>query len=131
MASMIWPVASSFVDVPHRPGTQGTFGVEVLVVHRPDDGAELVVARPEALDQVDPVAGLQGDVDDRHVRIGGSGELQGLGGIGRLPAYFQVRLRGNPERQRLAHGRVIINDQDPCRRLTCLDLAPGHGQRPC
>ena len=51
------------------------------------------------------------------IRIGGSGEADGLVGVGRLAANLQVRLCLNAYGQRLTHGRVIIDDQDPGHRL--------------
>jgi hypothetical protein len=66
---------------------------------------------PDALDQVEPVAGLERNVDDRQVRLQFGNELQGAGHVGRLAADRQVGQATDADGQRLAHGRVIIDDQ--------------------
>ena len=92
---------------------QGPLGVEGLGVHRPDDDADGVVAVPDPLDEVDAVAGPQRDVHDRHVRLRLLEQAEGLGRVVGLAADRQVRLPADAERQRLAHRRVVVDDQHP------------------
>ena len=81
-------------------------------MHRPDQHADMAVAVLDPLDQVDAAAGLEGDVDDGHVGLGFGDQTQGLGHVGGLAADFQVGLPADPHGQRIAHGRVIVDDQD-------------------
>ena len=47
-------------------------------MHRPDQHANTFAPRLDPLDQVDAVAGLEGDVDDGHVRLGWQRRAEGL-----------------------------------------------------
>ena len=78
-----------------------------------------VVAVLDPLDQVDAVAGLEGDIDDGHVGLGVGDQAQGLAHVGGLAADFQVGLPADPQGQRLAHRRVVIDDQDSGSFLGC------------
>jgi hypothetical protein len=73
----------------------------------------VVVAGLDPLDQVDAVAGLEGDIDDGHVGPGLRDQAKGLARVGGLAADLQIGLPADPKGQRLAHRRVIIDDQYP------------------
>ena len=107
------------IDVTQRTGAERTLGVERFAVHRPDQHADAVVAVLDPLDQVDAAAGLERDIDDGHVGLGVGDQAQGLAHVGGLATDFQVGLPADPHRQRLAHGRVVIDDQDPGSFLGC------------
>src|ERR1019366_5241342 len=103
------------VDVTQRSGPERTFGVERLAVHRPDQNADAVVAGLDPLDQVDPAAGLEGDIDDGQVGLSVGNQAQGLAYVGGLATDFQVGLPTDSRSQRVAHGRMVIDDHDPGR----------------
>jgi hypothetical protein len=85
----------------------------------------------ESLDQVDAAARLQRQIDDGNIRLGGGDALECFGNIGRLAAHFQVWLSGDSNRECLAHDRVIIDDEDPGRPVTCPGLTLTHGALAC
>ena len=71
------------------------------------------IALLELLDQGDAAAVLQSQVDDRHVRPRGLGEVLRFRDAAGLAADFQVRLVRNQADQALTHQRMIVNDQNP------------------
>ncbi len=79
-----------FGDVAQGSGLQNAFGVQRLLIHRPDQHPHGLAAGFESLDEIESIAGLQPNVDDGHIGLGLADELQGLGQLGRFAAHQQI-----------------------------------------
>ena len=65
-----------------------------------------------ALDQIEPLAGLEGQIDDDQIGAGGLHQFQRVGDVLRFAAHRQVGLNGDASRQPFPDDRMIIDDQD-------------------
>lgn len=82
------------------------------MVHRKHQEGQLWVPRVEVLDQVQPVADLQGQIYDHHVGVAlGEGRQRGARVAG-FSADDEVRLLVDDLAQAVAEEGMIVHDQD-------------------